>query len=80
MIKNNRIFESFYPIKIELVKFVLSIAMLNPCLLPSSVPVAVPVKFNWTDIALLSVSSHPPHPTRERYFQFPQEAEIWYAT
>ena len=32
-------------------------------LLPSSVPVAVPVKFNWTEIALLSVSSHPPtHP------------------
>ena len=32
-------------------------------LLPSSVPVAVPVKFNWTAIVLLSFSSHPPHTT-----------------
>ena len=38
-----------------------SIAATNKCL--SSVPVAVPIKFNWTEIAILSVSSHPPHPT-----------------
>ena len=31
-------------------------------------------------MALLSLSSHPPtHLTHERYFQFPKEAEIWYA-
>ena len=62
-------------------------------ILPSSVPVPVPVKFNWTEIALLSLSSHPPDkqwhrpdkqwhrpPTRECFFQFTQEAEIWYAS
>ena len=32
-------------------------------LLPSSFSVEVPVKFNWTEIVLLSVSDHPPtHP------------------
>ena len=33
---------------------------LNYRILPSSVPVAVPVKFNWTEIVLSSLSSHPP--------------------
>ena len=34
-----------------------SLSFISNCLLPSSVPVAVPVKFNLTEIALLSVSS-----------------------
>ena len=48
-------------------------------LLPSSVPVAVPVKFNWTEIVLISPKPPTP-PTRARYFQFTQEAEIRYAS
>ena len=36
------------------------------------------IQLNW-DSLIISVKP-PTHPTRERYFQFTQEAEIWYAS
>ena len=36
--------------------------MLKHKMLPNSAPIPVPVKFNQTEIALLSLSSDPPHP------------------
>ena len=40
------------------------------------------IQLNWdSPFISLKPPTHPPtHPPRERYFQFTQEAEIWYAS
>ena len=35
------------------------------------------IQLNWDSPIISLKPPHPPHPTRERYFQFTQEAEIW---